>query len=61
MGDNHNLHTGEHFFLDHSHVEDVRQLELEQLSYPEKLMVMLQTGDETLDYRQSIAYYQRWV
>ncbi|ARN73845.1 YqiA/YcfP family alpha/beta fold hydrolase [Oceanicoccus sagamiensis] len=58
LGENKNPYTGETFFLDASHIEELHQLEVQTLSKPERIKVLLQTGDETLDYRKAVSYYQ---
>lgn len=57
LGKNINPYTGVEFILDESHIDELRELEVTTLSQPEKLLVLLQTGDETLDYHQAVAYY----
>lgn len=63
MGENTNDHTGESFFLDDSHTAEIETLESHArqlgLQHPENYLLMLQTGDETLDYRQAQQHYQR--
>lgn len=53
-----NLYTGEVFSVTQSHVEHLRAMEPGALSIPEQLLVLLQTGDETLDYRLAQARFQ---
>lgn len=58
-------HLGEHknYYSDHLHVvtpryiEELRSLERNPLQYPENFMVMVQTGDETLDYRKAVSKF----
>lgn len=57
LGENRNYHTGETYVLEPRHVEILRALEVEQISRPQDLWVLLETGDETLDYRQAVSYY----
>lgn len=58
MGENKNPYTNETFFLNDSHIEELYRLEVQTLSRPERIKVLLQTGDETLDYRKAVSYYQ---
>ncbi len=58
LGENKNPYTGETFFLDDSHIQELHQLEVQTISQPERIKVLLQTGDETLDYRKAVSYYQ---
>ena len=58
-------HLGEHknYYSDHVHVVtpryigELRALERNPLKYPENFMVMVQTGDETLDYRTAVSKF----
>lgn len=57
LGENTNPYTGETFILDESHIKELHQLEVQPITRPERLKVLLQTGDETLDYRKAVSYY----
>ena len=39
------------FEWNHRHIETLKQLKVETIQKPQRFLVMLQTGDETLDYR----------
>lgn len=58
LGENTNPYTNETFVLTHSDIEALHRLEVQTLSKPEQIKVLLQTGDETLDYRKAVSYYQ---
>lgn len=58
LGENTNYHTGEKFVLEPHHVDEFRSLEIPVLQHPKNLLVMLQTGDEVLDYRDAETRYQ---
>ena len=58
LGENKNPYTGEAFFLDDSHIQELHQLEVQTITHTERIKVLLQTGDETLDYRKAVSYYQ---
>ncbi len=51
------LYTGELFEFTAQHIAELRALERPRLSQPERFWLMLEEGDETLDYRQAAAYY----
>ncbi|TAJ21675.1 MAG: esterase [Rugosibacter sp.] len=51
------LYTGEPFEFTAQHIAELRALERPRLSQPDCFWLMLEEGDETLDYRQAIAYY----
>ena len=57
LGPNHNPYTGENFEVDEDFLQALEEMEIDPLPAPERLMVMLQTGDETLDYRQALDKY----
>lgn len=58
LGDNLNPYTDEVFTLTEQHLQELKQLHCETIIAPERLWVLLQTGDETLDYRHALNYYQ---
>jgi predicted esterase YcpF (UPF0227 family) len=53
-----NHYTGERWQLTRDHVTALAELEVPAPADPEGFQVWLQTGDETLDYRQAAAFYQ---
>lgn len=55
LGENQNYHTGETFHLDERHMQELLALEVGELPHPEKVYLLQQTGDETLDYREAVA------
>lgn len=57
LGDQRNVHTGEVQRVTAEQVEQLRAIEVPELQRPENFLVLLQTGDETLDYRQAAAKY----
>lgn len=57
LGENENYHTGERYTLTEAHVAILAAQEPAHLERPENLWVLLQSGDETLDYRQAQQYY----
>lgn len=58
LGEHVNPYTHVPFLLEECHVEELRELEVQSFSQPDNIQVLLQTGDETLDYRQAVSYYQ---
>lgn len=50
IGTQTNLYTGETFEFTVEHVEQLRALELPQVT-PERYLLLVETGDEVLDYR----------
>lgn len=58
LGPQQNYSTGERWVLTEAHVAALAQLETPPPADPERYLVWLQTGDETLDYRQAADYYR---
>ena len=58
LGENANYHTGERYVLEPRHVEEVRRLEVTAPLHCDRYWVLLQTGDEVLDYRQAETRYK---
>lgn len=58
LGEQINYHTGERCRFERTHLEQLRDFEVPQLSRPEDLWVLVQTGDEVLDYRQAVDRYR---
>ena len=58
LGDNENYQTGDVFLLTEAHLKQLQRLYVEKLKQPANLLLLTQTGDEVLDYRQGVAYYQ---
>ena len=56
LGENRNYHTGESAELSPAHVAVLERLETAPV-HPERLWVLLETGDATLDYRQAERFY----
>lgn len=57
LGVNTNLYTGEKYELTMEHIEQLRELEVEAISKPDRYLLMLQTGDELLDYKLAMEKY----
>lgn len=57
VGQQTNLYTGERFDFTSAHIEALRALEVRRLSKPERFWLLVETGDELLDYRQAVTKY----
>jgi len=57
LGENVNYYTSEHWMLDETHIEQLQDLDIEHISKPDRYLLMLQTGDEALDYRLALEKY----
>lgn len=56
IGEHLNLYTGERFNFTAEHVEQLWALETARVT-PESYLLLVETGDEVLDYRQAVARY----
>ena len=56
IGTQTNLHTGEPFEFTAEHIGQLRALEAPRIT-PERYFLLVETGDEVLDYRQAVARY----
>jgi predicted esterase YcpF (UPF0227 family) len=56
VGPQTNLYTGERYWLTREHLEELRSLEVERIT-PQRYLLMVETGDEVLDYRRAVARY----
>jgi len=61
LGPNQNFYSGRRYEITVDHVEQLRQLEVPEPRRPQNLMLLVQTGDETLDYRQAVDKYKSSV
>jgi uncharacterized protein len=58
LGPQRNLYTGETFVLTERHVEELRAMHPPRITRPERYWLFVETGDEVLDYREAVAYYE---
>jgi len=58
LGINHNYYSGRRYEITESHVDQVCALLRPQLARPENYLLLVQTGDETLDYRLAVDKYK---
>src|SRR6188472_3439422 len=57
LGTQKNLHTGQPYELTRAHLEGWRELLVERID-PEKYLLLLETGDEVLDWREAARKYE---
>jgi predicted esterase YcpF (UPF0227 family) len=55
LGEQINPYTGARYILREDDLDCLRDLRVAQLSHPEDLLLIVQTGDEVIDYRQTLA------
>lgn len=58
LGPNKHFYTDEVHELTMEHIEQLKALDTPCINAPEQLFLLLQTGDETLDYKQAAKLYQ---
>ncbi len=56
LGPQKNLHTGEPYELTEAHLREWEKLYAPRLT-PQRYLLLVETGDEVLDYRQAVARY----
>ena len=58
LGEQANYHTGERCVIEPQHLEQLEAFEVAQITRPERIKVLLQAGDEVLDYRLAMEKYR---
>jgi len=58
LGEQQNLYTGERYELSEAHLEELQKMDLAAITRPERYLLMVETGDEVLDYRQAVERYR---
>jgi predicted esterase YcpF (UPF0227 family) len=57
LGPQTNWHTGERWTLTKAHLAELAAMNVMTITRPERYLLLVQTGDEVLDYRDAVAYY----
>jgi predicted esterase YcpF (UPF0227 family) len=57
LGPQTNWHTGEKWQFTEAHLAELAALDVPTITRPERYLLLAQTGDEVLDYRDAVAYY----
>lgn len=57
LGPQHNPYTDEHYQVLPEHREALKSYDVEAIANPDRFFVLLQTGDEVLDYRLALDKY----
>ncbi|GAA0791295.1 YqiA/YcfP family alpha/beta fold hydrolase [Marinobacterium sediminicola] len=57
LGDNTNLYTDEHYELTPEHLAQLKALACPLQADPSRYLLLVQTADETLDYREAVEHY----
>jgi len=58
LGVQRNFHTGTQYEFTRQHLDELAALEVPAITRPERYLLMVETGDEVLDYRQAVARYR---
>ncbi|MDR3391518.1 MAG: YqiA/YcfP family alpha/beta fold hydrolase [Sulfuriferula sp.] len=57
IGEQKNYSSGEVYQFTPQHLEELAALDLAHAQHPENFLLLVETGDEVLDYRDALAYY----
>ena len=57
VGTQSNLYTGEAFDFKPEYIDELRAIEVPRISRPQDFLLLAETGDEVLDYREAVAKY----
>jgi predicted esterase YcpF (UPF0227 family) len=57
-GEQRNYHTGETYELTQQHLDELLTLEVAAITVPQRYLLMVETGDEVLDYTQALERYR---
>ncbi len=57
LGYNRNIYTGEEYMLTMDHVEQLKKYEVDHITNPDRYLLMIQTGDDVLDYKEALDKY----
>jgi len=52
-----NMYTGERFEVTGGHFAELGAMRVGRISRPERYFLLVQTGDDVLDFRQAVAFY----
>lgn len=58
LGEQSNPYTGEHYQLEEKHIQELKALDVEHIQQSCDFWLLLQNGDEVLDYQQAVVKYQ---
>ncbi|EPJ46926.1 MAG: hypothetical protein OFPI_32990 [Osedax symbiont Rs2] len=54
LGENTNIYSGQKYQLSEVHIGQLQALEVKTISDPDRLLLLCQKGDETLDYKEAV-------
>ena len=53
-----NMYSGETFEVGDAYFDELLQQKVPRITRPERYLLLVETGDEVLDYREAVAYYE---
>jgi len=59
IGEHKNYYSDEVHVVTKSHINELRNLFVNELTNPDNIMALVQTGDETLDYRLAVEKFEK--
>jgi len=57
IGENKNYHNDDHYVFEQKHVDELKGFDVPAPKHPDHLLLMVQTGDEALDFKEATAKY----
>lgn len=57
IGENKNFYNDDHYLFEQKHVDELKTFFVPTHSHPENLLLMVQSGDEALDFKEATAKY----
>ncbi len=57
LGEQKNYSSGEVYLFTQKHLDELAVLDVPHAQHSENLLLLVETGDEVLDYRDAVAYY----
>jgi hypothetical protein len=57
LGPQTHWHSGEKWELTEAHLDELAAMDRDAITQPQRYLLLAQTGDEVLDYRDAVAYY----
>jgi len=57
IGENKNFYNDDHYLFEQKHVDELKQFFVPQHKNPQDLLLMVQTADESLDFKEATAKY----
>ncbi len=57
LGEQVNPYTHQHYVLESKHIDELKALDVESVTNPQRLWLLVQEQDEVLDYRQAVSKF----